>query len=83
MQIFRKGHFAAPAVEMEGEALTVVKEEQRLDILHAMMLRTYAQLVADTVLRSHEFGSRRMSKFISFGQSPGSGFGVKLFGKVI
>lgn len=76
MQIFRKGHFAVPAVEMKGETLTVVEEEQRLDILHAMMLRTYAQLVADTVPRPHEFGSMRMSKFISFGQSLGSGFRV-------
>ena len=66
-------HLAVPAVEVEGEFLAVVKEEERTALLGALMFRAHSQLVPYAVACAHEFGSFLVSELICLFNAISSG----------
>ena len=57
-------HLAVPAVEVEGEPLSVVEKVQWSCFLASVVLRAHSELVSDAVLRAHEFCGCIVLKFI-------------------
>ena len=66
-------HLTVAAVEVEGEFLAVVEEEELAAVLYAMVFRAHAELVPYAVACAHEFGSFLVTELVSIFDAFGTG----------
>ena len=77
------GHFAAGAVEAQGEAAAVVDEEERAGGGCSLMDGAEAELVFYAVFRPHEFGILAMGKLEGLFHGTGTSRQVCLSGNMV